>query len=29
MPEKISIYLNGGREESVGNDNVSIVRARK
>ena len=23
------IYLNRGREESVGNDDVSIVRARK
>ena len=29
MPEKISIYLNKGREESVGNDDVSIVCARK
>ena len=29
MPEKISIYLNRGREESVGNDVVSIVCARK
>ena len=29
MPEKISIFLNRGREESVGNDNVSIVCARK
>ena len=29
MPEKISICLNRGREESVGNDDVSIVRARK
>ena len=27
MPEKISICLNRGREESVGNDEVSIVRA--
>jgi len=27
--EKISICLNRGREESVGNDDVSIVRARK
>ena len=26
---KISIFLNRGREESVGNDDVSIVRARK
>ena len=25
MPEKISIFLNRGREESVGNDDVSIV----
>ena len=29
MPEKISICLNRGREDSVGNDDVSIVRARK
>ena len=29
MPEKISISLNRGREESVGNDDVSIVCARK
>ena len=29
MPEKISICLNGGREKSVGNDDVSIVCARK
>ena len=29
MPEKISICLNRGREESVGNDDVSIVCARK
>ena len=29
MPEKISICLNRGREESVGNDDVSIVSARK
>ena len=28
MPEKISICLNKGREESVGNEDVSIVRAR-
>ena len=28
MPETISICLNRGREESVGNDDVSIVRAR-
>ena len=28
MLEKISICLNRGREESVGNDDVSIVRAR-
>jgi len=27
--EKISIGLNRGREESVGNDDVSIVCARK
>ena len=27
--EKISICLNRGREESVGNDDVSIVSARK
>ena len=26
---RLSIYLNRGREESVGNDNVSIVCARK
>ena len=29
MPEKISICLKRGREESVGNDDISIVRARK
>ena len=29
MPEKISICLNRSREDSVGNDDVSIVRARK
>ena len=29
MPEKISICLNRGCEESVGNDDVSIVWARK
>ena len=29
MPEKISICLNRGREESVGNDDVSIVCASK
>ena len=29
MPENISICLNRGREESVGNNDVSIVRARK
>ena len=29
MPEKISICLNRGREESVGNGEVSIVWARK
>ena len=29
MPEKISICLNRGLEESVGNDDVSIVRVRK
>ena len=29
IPEKISICLNRGREESVGNDDVSIVCARK
>ena len=29
MPEKISICLNMGREESVGNDDVSIVCSRK
>ena len=29
MPEKISICLNRGCEESVGNDDVSIVCARK
>ena len=28
-PGKISICLNRGREESVGNDDVSIVCARK
>ena len=27
--EKISIFLNRGREESVGNDDVSVVCARK
>ena len=27
--EKISICFNSGREESVGNDDVSIVCARK
>ena len=27
--EKISIFLDRGREESVGNDDVSIVCARK
>ena len=27
--EKVSIRLNRGREESVGNDDVSIVCARK
>ena len=27
--QKISIFLNRGREESVGNDDVSIVCARK
>ena len=27
--KKISICLNRGREESLGNDDVSIVRARK
>ena len=27
--QKISIYLNRGREESVGSDDVSIVCARK
>ena len=27
--EKLSICLNGGREESVGNDDVSVVCARK
>ena len=29
IPEKISICLNRGREESIGNDDVSIVFARK
>ena len=29
MPEKISISLIRGREESVGNDDISIVCARK
>ena len=29
MPEKISICLNRGREESVGNDDVSVVCASK
>ena len=29
MPEKISICLDRGREESVGNDDVSIVCTRK
>ena len=29
MLEKISISLNRGREESVGNDDISIVCARK
>ena len=29
MTEKISTCLNRGREESVGDDDVSIVRARK
>ena len=29
MPEKISICLNRGREESVGNDDVSIVCTSK
>ena len=29
MPEKISICLNRGQKESVGNDDVSIVQARK
>ena len=29
MPEKISICLNRGCEESVGNDDVSIVCAGK
>ena len=29
MPEKISICLNRGREESVGNDDVSTVCAHK
>ena len=29
MPEKLSICLNRAREESVGNDDVSIVCARK
>ena len=29
MPEKILICLNWGREESLGNDDVSIACARK
>ena len=29
MPEKIPTCLNRGREESVGNDDVSVVCARK
>ena len=29
IPEKIAMCLNRGREESVGNDDVSIVCARK
>ena len=29
IPEKISICLNRGREESVGNDDISIVHAHK
>ena len=29
MLEKISISLNRGRKESVGNDDISIVCARK
>ena len=29
ISEKISICVNRGREEPVGNDDVSIVRARK
>ena len=29
MSEKILIFLNMGREELVGNDDVSIVCARK
>ena len=29
MPEKISICLNRGRQELLGNDDVSIVCARK
>ena len=29
MPEKVSICLNRGREESVGNDDISIVCVRK
>ena len=29
MPEKISICLNRGREDSEGSDDVSTVRARK
>ena len=29
MPEKISICSKKGREESLGNDDVSIVCARK
>ena len=29
VPEKVSICLNRGREKSVGNNDVSIVRARK
>ena len=29
MPEKIAIWLNRGREELVGNDDVSIVSTCK
>ena len=29
IEKKMSIYLNRGREESVGNDDVSIVCAHK